>query len=317
MEQWASDKDGRAHLVAFEKKFPDSIAFYNFQEEFDLLSGCAHSATGGKFQLWGLNQELMGASGLLLTRILETHPGKEAAVTAQELLQKNDGAYAKASKSGNPGDVYMMSASDDDLNKLNDLLKTQGNAAAQSLMAALIESRQIYQKNMSGAGADSNRQRALLMKRTFIADYQRAERAEGHAPKVFFKFGAFHMGKGFNLLHNNDIGNLVTELADSHGTKSLHIVMLGVKGSQLHFAGIGQPYQASDFSLAADKDSDFLFLKPMFDNLEGDGWTMFDLRGLRKGFRSLGPVDKELERMIFGYDLLVLIPEARASQQVR
>jgi hypothetical protein len=94
-------------------------------------------------------------------------------------------------------------------------------------------------------------------------------------------------------------------------------MILGVKGSQLRFAGIGRPYQAGDFNLAEDKDSDFLFLKPMFDNLETTDWTMFDLRGLRQGFRSLEPVDKEMERLIFGYDLLILIPNATSSKQIQ
>jgi hypothetical protein len=78
LQQWITRASGRASLVDFEKKFPESIAFYNFQEEYDLLSHCARSAQGGKFQLWGLDQELMGSSGLILTRILETHPGKQA-----------------------------------------------------------------------------------------------------------------------------------------------------------------------------------------------------------------------------------------------
>jgi hypothetical protein len=55
----------------------------------------------------------------------------------------------------------------------------------------------------------------------------------------------------------------------------------------------------------------------MFDNLESNGWTMFDLRGLRKGLHSLEPLDKEMERMIFGYDLLVLIPDANPSNQIQ
>jgi hypothetical protein len=113
------------------------------------------------------------------------------------------------------------------------------------------------------------------------------------------------------------MGNFVTELADGQGGSSLHIAILGAKGSQLRFAGIGRPYQPGDFNLAEDKDSDFLFLKPMFDNLESEGWTMFDLRGLRKGFRTLEPVDEEMERIIFGYDLLVLIPNATPSKQIQ
>jgi hypothetical protein len=41
------------------------------------------------------------------------------------------------------------------------------------------------------------------------------------------------------------------------------------------------------------------------------------LRGLRKGFHTLEPVDKEMERMIFGYDLLVLIPNATPSKEIQ
>jgi hypothetical protein len=43
---------------------------------------------------------------------------------------------------------------------------------------------------------------------------------------------------------------------------------------------------------------------------------MFDLRGLRKGFPSFGPADRELERLIFGNDLLVLIPNTTPSKQI-
>jgi len=179
------------------------------------------------------------------------------------------------------------------------------------LIDALIVSRDIYLKNMT-AGYESNRERALLMKKTFEQEYDRATQAEGRPPKVLLKFGGDHTYKGFNPLRN-----FLTELADRQSTASLHILILGVKGSQLRFAGIGHPFQSGDFTLAEDKDSDFLFLKPVFENLTSEGWTMFDLRGLRKGFSALGPVDKELERMIFGNDLLVLIPQATSSRQIQ
>jgi hypothetical protein len=317
LQQWITADSGHASLIEFEQKFSETIAFYNYQEEFDLLAHCSRAAQGGKLRLWGLDQELMGASGLILTRILETHPGKQAAEETRRLLQKNGEAHAVAVKSGSPGDIFMMTASDDELNHLRDLLRKEGNATSQALIDALIKSRDIYQKNMNGSGYDSNRERALLMKSNLVMDYKQATQADGAPPKILFKFGAWHMYEGINPLHNNDMGNFVTELADGQGTASLHIAILGVKGSQLRFAGIGRPSQPADFNLAEDKDSDFLFLKPMFDNLEPEGWTMFDLRGLRKGFRSLEPVDKEMERMIFGYDLLVLIPNATPSKEIR
>jgi hypothetical protein len=317
LQQWITRDSGHTDLANFEKKFPESIAFYNFQEEFDLLSRCARSAQGGKFRLLGLDQELMGSSGLILTRILETHPSKQVADATQHLLQKNEEAHAAAVKSGSPGDIFMMTVSDEELNNLRDLLRKEGNPRSLALIDALTKSRDIYQKNMSGSGYDSNRERALLMKSNFVNDYRQGTQAEGAPPKVLLKTGAWHMYKGINPLRNNDMGNFVTELADGQGTTSLHIMILGVKGSQLRFAGIGRPYQAGDFNLAEDKDSDFLFLKPMFDNLETTDWTMFDLRGLRQGFRSLEPVDKEMERLIFGYDLLILIPNATSSKQIQ
>jgi hypothetical protein len=311
LETWVQEPGGRGQMAAFEKKYPASIAFYNWSEEFDLLSHCA-AKTAGPLHLWGLDQELMGSSGWILTKILEQKPGPDAAREAQQLLQKNDEAYAAAAKSGNPGALFMMSVSDDELNGLRDLLQKEGNATSQALFDSLLESRQIYQKNMNGQGAESNRQRALLMKHNFVADYQQAA-SNGAPPKVLFKFGAWHMFKGINPLLNNDLGNYVTELADGQGTSSVRILILGVKGDQLRFAGIGRPAAPAPLNLAEDKDSDFLYLKPMFDNLFAEGSTVFDLRGFRPGFHSLGPVDGEMERLIFGYDFLVLIPDPAPS----
>ena len=108
----------------------------------------------------------------------------------------------------------------------------------------------------------------------------------------------------------------MAELADGQGTSSVRILILGVHGDQLRFAGIGRPAAPAPLNLVEDKDSDFLYLKPMFDNLLGEGFTVFDLRGFRPGFRSLGPVDREMERLVFGYEFLVLIPHPAASHPI-
>jgi hypothetical protein len=312
LEAWVRDPGGRDQLAAFERQYPANIAFYNWSEEFDLLSRCSAKTTG-PFHLWGLDQELMGSSGWILTKILEQKPGPNAVRAARQLRDKNDEAYAAAAKSGNPAELFMLSASDDELNGLRDRLREEGNPTSQALFDSLLESRQIYQKNMNGQGAESNRQRALLMKHNFVADYQRAASNGASAPKILLKFGAWHMFKGINPLLNNDLGNYVAELADGQGTSSVRILVLGVNGDQLRFAGIGRPAAPAPLNLAEDKDSDFLYLKPMFDNLLADGFTLFDLRGFRPGFHSLGPLDREMERLIFGYDFLVLIPHPTAS----
>jgi hypothetical protein len=53
----------------------------------------------------------------------------------------------------------------------------------------------------------------------------------------------------------------------------------------------------------------------MADNLTGAGWTLFDLRALRKNIHSIGSA--ELRRVILGFDLLLVIPEAKPAAQIR
>ncbi len=314
LEKWSASANGRTQLAEFEKKFPDSVPFYNFQEEFGLLKKCSSAAGMGKFHLWGLDQEFLGSPGYIFTRILETHPGKEAEAAIKDFIKKNDDARAKAAESGKPDEMFMFTVSDADVSHVDELLRKQGSA--QELFAAFTQSREIYRKFMSGDGIGSNRQRALLMKANFVRAYAAATTAEGKPPKVLFKLGGNHMYKGLNQLHNNDIGNYVLELADGQGSKSVNILILATSGSQLAFAGIGKPYQPEKVD-AQDKNSDIGKLKPMFENMNTQGWTMYDLRGMRKGFSSLGSESRDVENIVFAYDFLILIPEAQPSTQIR
>ncbi len=317
LARWVPTKDGAARLAAFEKSFPETIAFYDWSEEYEFLSRCASSASGGKLRLWGLDQELMGASRLLLSRILEQHLSPEASAEGRRLLEENDAAHTRAATSGNPFELFMLSAQEEELSRFRDTLAKEGNPGASRLLNGLLESREIYKKFQDGRGFESNRQRALLMKSGFMEHYASANQDDGHPPKVILKFGGEHTFKGFNPLHNNDLGNMIAELADSQHTNSVHILILGVKGKQLRFTGIGRPAQPGEFNLAEDKDSDFLYMKPFFEKTASDGLTLFDLRNFRKGFRSLGSTDGEMERLIFGYDFLVLISNAVPSKAVQ
>jgi len=309
--------DGRTQLAAFDKEFPETIAFYTWSEEFDFLSACAHAAAGGRFRLWGLDQELMGSSRLLLTHILEQHLSPDAAKEGKHLIAENDGDRARAAQTGNPFDLFMVSAPGQELAHFRETLAHDGNPGLARMLDSLLQSREIYQKYQDGRGYESNRQRALLMKSNFIQNYGTTGEDDANPPKVILKFGGEHMFRGFNPLHNNDIGNFVAELAEYQHSKSVHILLLGVKGKQLRFAGIGRPSEPGAFNIAEDKDSDFLYLKPMFDKTASDGLTLFDLRAFRPHFGSLGTVDREMERLIFGYDFLVLIPNAISSQGIQ
>jgi hypothetical protein len=310
-------EQGRACVAALEKQFPWSIAFYNLEQEFDLLSRCAAAVPQGRFRLWGLDQEFFGSARLILTRMLETRLTAPARRAIERCLEANDRAYSKALQTGNSKDLFLLAAFDAQLDELKDRLDREGNPAAQSLMRSLLKTRGIYRRIFSGDVYESNRERSMLMKANFVREYQAATRVEGQAPKVLLKFGLYHAYKGFNPLNNNDLGNYVAELAEGQSAKSLHIAIVPVRASELQLVGVGKPYEPRTVDYLNDKNSPLGFLKPLYENLESGGWTLFDLRGLRANFRGLGAVAPELRRLIFGYDLAVVYPQGTPSRQIR
>jgi hypothetical protein len=317
LEKMARSADGAKQFAEFEKRYPETIAFYNWQEEFAMLQKCESAASPGHMTLWGLDQEYMGATGFLTDRILMTKPGPEATAAVETLLKENNEAHAAAVKSGSPGDLFMMTAKQKELDHVRDLLKKQAKPEAQKLFDTFLVSREIYQENMTGDYYKSNRQRALLMKKNFSEPFAASSQSNGVLPKVFFKFGAYHMFRGINPLHSSELGNLISEAAEANQFKSVHILIAGVKGEQLHFVGIGKPAEATPLDLAGDKDSPFLFFKPLFNSMIENSWTLFDLRGLRDGFSKYGKIDPELERVIFGYDFVIFIPDPKASHAIQ
>jgi hypothetical protein len=317
VEKMARSADGAKQLAEFETKYPETIAFYDWPEEFAMLQKCETATSPGHMTIWGLDQEFMGATGFLADRILATNPGPEAKAAVEALLKEATEARVAAAKSGNPGELFMMTAKQEELDRVRDLLKKQGKLEAQKLFDAFLVSREIYQKNMTGDYYSSNRQRALLMKKNFSEPFAASSQSNGVLPKVFFKFGAYHMFRGINPLHSSELGNLIGEAAEANQLKSVHILIVGVKGGQLHFAGIGKPAEAAPLDLAGDKDSPFLFFKPLFDIQIENSWTLYDLRAFRDGFSKYGKIDPELERVIFGYDFVVLIPDPKASHVIQ
>lgn len=317
LEKMARSADGRKQLVEFERKYAETIAFYNWQEEFRMLEKCESAASPGHMTIWGLDQEFMGATGFLADKILLTNPGPGAKAAVETLLKETSEARAAAAKSGNPGDLFMITAKQEELDQVRDLLKKQGKPEAQKLFDAFLVSREIYQKNMTGDYYKSNRERALLMKKNFSEPFAASSESNGVLPKVFFKFGAYHMFRGISPLHSSELGNLISEAAEANQFKSVHILVAGVKGEQLHFAGVGKPAEAAPLDIRGDQDSPFLFFKPLFDALVENSWTLYDLRALRDGFSRYGKIDAELERVIFGYDFVVFIPDPKASHAIQ
>jgi|ERR1022692_3211627 hypothetical protein len=98
-----------------------------------------------------------------------------------------------------------------------------------------------------------------------------------------------------------------------------HCFHIAAKANRLRVTGlslVNRPINLVQHGVIGGSAESILFLRPVFENRLSDGWTVFDLRALRSGFATLGKVDEGLERASFGYDLLVVIPQASASHDV-
>ncbi len=82
--------------------------------------------------------------------------------------EQKDAALAK--ETGDPSKTFLLAASDAQLSEAAAVLKREGNATANELFHELVESHEIYLKNMQGS-PESNSQRARLMKQHFQRDF--------------------------------------------------------------------------------------------------------------------------------------------------
>ena len=273
----------------------------------------AAARSGKQFELWGLDQELMGSPGFILTSILAEHPGAHSTQLVKALLARNDAAYANARQSGSPQDMLLMQAHQSDFQALVQSLRADGNARSQRLAQSLLETFKIYINCCNNQARLSNHERDTLMKRTFLA-YQRAR--PNPERRVLFKFGEEHIYRGFNPYNYDGIGNFLAEDADGHGASGVHILALGISGTQTKFAGIAKPWATSPYSLDDDDHARFKFLAPFITQSFSDGYTLYDLRPFRTQFDAMRIADPGFQRLVFGYDFLVLIAHTTAIRPI-
>lgn len=285
---------------------PDVMAFLNSRAEGQTAADCAGEA-GPDFKLWGLDQEFLGASGYLIEQMLAAGPGPLARAQIEALAEQERTAVQAGLASGSPMDLFLLSATDAALDQAGTAIDQDGGDRVKALFAALRETRAIYQSSQSGVG-DSNGRRARLMKRTLAAHLAEAPQA-----RVLMKFGAYHLYKGYNPLGQRDVGNFVAEHADGEGVKSVHLIVVGARGVEAAYNGVGRQVKVHDFDTTTGEDSDWtrdVTLARPADMAPGD-WLLVDLRLLRSG--DLEALTPEWRELIRGYDLAVLAPELSAS----
>ena len=292
--------DRRERIGAFMRSHPDSMAFQNGSDENDMAAACAE-ASGVGFHLWGLDQEFFGATGNLLERMASAQPGPVAHMAIKRLSAAEHSATKAALASGSPGQLLIYTITEEQLADARAAIERDGGSRVQALFAAFEKTRAIYLGQNTNP-YESNCARAKLMKRTLL-DY-----LKGTFPKarVLFKFGDVHMGKGINSLGQRDLGNFVAERAEGEGVGSLHLLVLGRRGTHALYNGVGRQVRLEPFELT--DDADFMWLKDALPTNENSSkeWILLDLRPLRA--KPPHDLPEASHRIIKAFDMIVVAP---------
>lgn len=281
---------------AFHQQFPFTVAFYENEEDYDLLSYVVKS--GGK--LWGIDQTLMAQFRFNYSYLLEHTKSEAFARKLQEELDTATAAYEEAMSNKNFQAIYYFKYNNELQEELLALAQT---AEEKEIIFQLGKTKEIYDYNLGGQYYLNNEIRGQLMKSNFMR-YYRAAQQEEPLPRVVFKLGASHTYRGLTPTRIYDISNLATELANMNGQRSLHIKVLGISGTN----NIGFPFAPAPMA-AFDNTEDFpQEIQDWLNSLETGKYAVLNLEPLRPQARSYST---EMQKLMFAHDVLILVRDAQ------
>lgn len=313
LSQWSTQEHGDRQLEEFERENPGAIAFYDWQQEFEMLSQCQSAAAPEHLHLWGLDQEYLGSPLFLLRQTLVMSQSPAVREAAVELLSRCDAYTKKSVETHDWRDSCMFQLSAAQLVQLQSAAANEPGAPARALIEELIKSQHIYRLHLDGRSYEGNCERATLLKQNFLSNYRQLSETIGRPPRVLLKFGANHLYRGFDTTHLLNLGNFVTEFADGLGVSAVNILVLGLSGEEQQARGPGLP----DRPEKTERGRADSFLAPLNTLIKPGMWTVFDMRPLRSRLAEFGHMDRELERMVLGYDIVVLLPHVSPEDPVK
>jgi hypothetical protein len=294
---------GHADSVrAYVQRYPNGLQFASDQE-IEMLAAVGAISRAGSTRIWGVDQEFGGLHAL--ERLIALAQTPAARALAERVAGRAREYDAQRYPSGNVRYISRM-AKAADFDSLAQAFQAQPGSEAAYLISGLQTSHRIYQNNIFArermSGYASNHEREELMKTRFLEFYREAQRAGDALPRVLLKLGHWHILRGINWGSQYSLGDFVTNFARANDQKSL-IIGMWINNASGDYGVLEQYADYAPLSRAAEAAS---------------GWVLLDLRPLRP-FAHAGrlPLNGEQKRIIFGFDLALLISNSsRATTQV-
>ncbi|MEW6747027.1 MAG: hypothetical protein AB1486_30185 [Planctomycetota bacterium] len=290
--------DAMGALEAFSLEHPLAIPLYNWREEAKGLT----KIRGCGYDLWGLDAELEFPewSRFLFERLVELAPNDAARALAEEWGARLERFWTEGVIEHNLEELFGWFPEG-----ARDFGRAFAGAPAEArgIVREFTEAGVLRKLGLEDLVYEFGRRRARLMKKHF---YEYLERRGGlsNLPRALFRFGAAHVGRGYNVENQLDVGNLAAELAAANGRDSLHVHVMSAEYLP-HFPDEEKPFLDEHPDLAV-----------CFAQAYGSAWVVLDLRSLRPLFhaeKDLAKGHQELCSFVWQHDLAIIVPAFHAA----
>lgn len=299
-----ADADGLARLMA---RYPTAIPFFGWREDGALAATAV--AGGAAPRLCGVDQEFILGGRQLFRRLAAMASTPAAADVANGFAERDEALYAEMVEKRDPDAALLPRLQASDVARLERAFA--GQAEALALIADLAASAEIYRLQSTDPGR-SNAQRIALMKRNLMRCLARVSEP-AKPPRALFRLGAFHAGRGRSPLGLFDLGNLASELAESRGQRSLHLLVIAAGGEVNRWYPFAGDEAARQAAYDARKELGVIGALPVLDAADPRTWVLIPLAPLRSKGALRRSGGEQFDHLVFGYDAVIVVPAARAT----
>lgn len=303
--------DPEEALTAFYRDHPPGALFFSLRPDADMLIEAVRSARGTRDVLWGLDYDILG-DRYALRRLAALAPDSAAQAAADRALAVADSFFRAAREAGDLSRVFMFRGPDSVLERVREAYDPAPGSETDRILEELQETLTINHLFMDGKNYESNQRRAALLKRNFHEAYRWAVRAGEDRPRVFFRFGGYHMMRGRNFNDAFDLGTAASALAVSNESRSFGVMAIGGPGTR-HAVVDGETFgwKAAELDVARAP-----WARPLVRAAGGDGFQVLDLRPLRplEHAGKLGDLSPRLARLIYAFDAVVVLNGSTPSE---
>lgn len=272
-----------------------SIPLYFWEGDARFAEAVIANAGDDAPALFGLDQVFTYAAETLLSEIATRTVSAEARAKAGELA-----ARARAEES------FLGKAEPEALQSLRALLDAERDRQLIEIVDAMIGSAAIYAPFVGESPTsiyEANFARETLMKRNLMAALGGLNSGED-MPRIFLKFGAWHLYRGLSPTLVPALGGFVADLALIRGEETFSVVVLCGPGAQtIDLSGNAMPCNEK-----FEEDSG-----RFAEHVADTGLTVFDLSWFKKKPKRLGIIPEAFRDMVLSYDALVIVPNAEPA----